>query len=440
MRRFSTPTKTFILGVYLIGLLSTLFILKDDVSIHDWKLFALLTASGVVVEYFVVKLPIGSASMTVSGGVYFAALLLLGPAGSLVVILTSLIISDAVIRRRSWYRVFFNISMDAIMLVSASTALDIFSDFDPHILSSTREAIGLFIAAGAFALIPNFLVSAVVALSEKMSFWTVWRGNHQPLLLNYAAVLPTGLAFAILWQTQPLSVVLTIVPLIAIRQSFEIATRLRHETEEALYALVRVLHERDGETADHSEREARYAEKVARRLGLTDDEIRVIVQAARLHDIGKVGIRDSVLRKAGPLTTEEWAEMTRHPVIGSEILNYLSLFRKGAKLVRHHHERYDGKGYPDGLKGEEIPLGSRIIAVADAFDAMISDRPYRKGLPVEEALRRLVAEAGRQFDPVVVGTLIKIVTEELAEAETQGQTNNGEDEGPRLMVIGEDPS
>ncbi|MER3448360.1 MAG: hypothetical protein C4315_00855, partial [Chloroflexota bacterium] len=107
--------------------------------------------------------------------------------------------------------------MDAIMLVSASTALDIFSDFDPHILSSTREAIGLFIAAGAFALIPNFLVSAVVALSEKMSFWTVWRGNHQPLLLNYAAVLPTGLAFAILWQTQPLSVVLTIVPLIAIR-------------------------------------------------------------------------------------------------------------------------------------------------------------------------------------------------------------------------------
>ena len=327
--------------------------------------------------------------------------------------------------------------MQAIVFFVGNSIFEAFSDGYPQVPSSTHEAIGLLLAAGAFALIPNLLVSAVVALSEGMNFWTVWRGNHQPLLLNYAAVLPTGLAFAILWQAQPLSVVLTIVPLIAIRQSFEIATRLRHETEEALYALVRVLHERDGGTADHSEREARYAEKIARRLGLTDDEIRVIVQAARLHDIGKVGVRDSVLRKAGPLTDEEWAEMTRHPVIGSDILNHLSLFRRGAKLVRHHHERYDGKGYPDGLKGEEIPLGSRIIAVADAFDAMTSDRPYRKGLPVDEALRRLAAEAGHQFDPVVVGTLIKIVTEELAEAETQPQAQPG---GPRLMAVGEDPS
>lgn len=324
--------------------------------------------------------------------------------------------------------------MQSIVLCVGGIIFYWMSDTYPQVLSSTTEALGLLLAATAFALIPNVLVSAVVALSEKISFWTVWRGNHQPLLLTYAAVLPTGLAFAILWQVQPLSVVLTIVPLVAIRQSFEIATRLRHETEEALYALVRVLHERDGETADHSEREARYAEKIARRLGLTDDEIRVVVQAARLHDIGKVGVRDSVLRKAGPLTDEEWAEMTKHPVIGSDILNHLSLFRRGAKLVRHHHERYDGKGYPDGLKGEEIPLGSRIIAVADAFDAMISDRPYRKGIPVDEALRRLAAEAGRQFDPVVVGTLIKIVTEELAEAGSE----NPAGEGPRLKAVGED--
>lgn len=322
------------------------------------------------------------------------------------------------------------------MLAPASLALKTWSDSNSSFLSSAGEAIGVFLAAAAFALIPNLLVSAVVALSEKMSFWTVWRGNHQPLLLTYAAVLPTGLAFAMLWQVQPLSVVLTIVPLVAIRQSFEIATRLRHETEEALYALVRVLHERDGETADHSEREARYAEKIARRLGLSDDEVRVIVQAARLHDIGKVGVRDSVLRKAGPLSDEEWAEMTKHPVIGSDILNHLSLFRPGAKLVRHHHERYDGKGYPDGLKGEEIPLGSRIIAVADAFDAMISDRPYRKGIPVDEALRRLAAEAGRQFDPVVVGTLIKIVTEELAESSARTETAAGEE--LRLRAVGED--
>lgn len=372
--------------------------------------------------------------MTVSGAVYFATLLLLGLPIGFGLAASSLVIADGFLRRRPWYRILFNISVCNLQLTTAYLLLNAFSGHDPEFLSSAMGATGLLLAAAAFALIPNVLVSGVVALSEKMSFWTVWRGNHQPLLLNYAAVLPTGLAFALLWQVQPLSVVLTIVPLVAIRQSFEIATRLRHETEEALYALVRVLHERDGETAGHSEREARYAEKIARRLGLTDDEVRVIVQAARLHDIGKVGVRDSVLRKAGPLSDEEWAEMTKHPVIGSDILSHLSLFRRGAKLVRHHHERYDGKGYPDGLKGEEIPLGSRIIAVADAFDAMISDRPYRKGIPVDEALRRLAAEAGRQFDPVVVGTLIKIVTEELAESEAQPEA----DQGPRLKAVGED--
>jgi HD-GYP domain-containing protein (c-di-GMP phosphodiesterase class II) len=436
MSRFPLKARVFILLVYAVGLLSAVVVEELGHNTSDWVPFVVLIFLATCAEYFVVKLPIGNASMTVSGGLYFASLILLGPLYGLIVATISLLIADGLLRRRAWYRIAFNISMQSIVLCVGGIIFYRMSATYPQVLSSTTEALGLLLAAAAFAIIPNVLVSAVVALSEKMSFWTVWRGNHQPLLLNYAAVLPTGLAFAILWLVQPLSVVLTIVPLVAIRQSFEIATRLRHETEEALYALVRVLHERDGETADHSEREARYAEKIARRLGLTDDEIRVIVQAARLHDIGKVGVRDSVLRKAGPLTDEEWAEMTKHPVIGSDILNHLSLFRRGAKLVRHHHERYDGKGYPDGLKGEEIPLGSRIIAVADAFDAMISDRPYRKGIPVDEALRRLAAEAGRQFDPVVVGTLIKIVTEELTEAGLESPAG----EGPRLKAVGEDPA
>ena len=173
-------------------------------------------------------------------------------------------------------------------------------------------------------------------------------------------------------------------------------------------ALNMVLDLKDLRTGLHATRLAEWAVRVAERLGVAPTELRDIERASLLHDIGKIGVPDEVLFKPAKLTEEETAQARRHPEYGWAILQSIPGFERASLLVLHHHERYDGKGYPAGLAGEDIPLGARIVAVVDAYDAMISDRAYRKGLPPEEAERRLEADAGAQFDPNVTPLFVRM--------------------------------
>jgi diguanylate cyclase (GGDEF)-like protein len=166
--------------------------------------------------------------------------------------------------------------------------------------------------------------------------------------------------------------------------------------------LLQVLHEREPELGNHLKRVAKLAIGVATRLELGVEELDEIVRAAELHDVGKMAIPDEILRKPGPLTEEEWSFVRQHTIIGERILSAAPALLPVAKLVRASHERFDGSGYPDGLAGETIPLGARIIAVCDAFLSMTSSRPYRPAIPPEDALAELQACAGTQFDPRVV--------------------------------------
>jgi HD-GYP domain-containing protein (c-di-GMP phosphodiesterase class II) len=149
-----------------------------------------------------------------------------------------------------------------------------------------------------------------------------------------------------------------------------------------------------------------------------------IVAAARVHDVGKVGIKDTALLKPGPLTTEERQDLQMHTIIGAEIVSRIPEYRLTASIIRHHHERWDGAGYPDGLAGDDIPIGARIIAVADAFDAMTSDRPYRRGMSAEAAIEEVQNSAGHQFDPTIVAAFERTmgVTEPRFQPESTGNT------------------
>ena len=157
---------------------------------------------------------------------------------------------------------------------------------------------------------------------------------------------------------------------------------------------------------EHSEAVIEMSAGVARTLGLRETEVQWIRSAALLHDIGKVAIPDEILHKPGPLTDEEWVLMKQHPVIGERILRVLPGMGPVARIVRHEHERWDGDGYPDGLAGEEIPIGSRIIIAADTYHAITSDRPYRAARSHREAIEELTRCSGTQFDPAVTGALI----------------------------------
>jgi putative nucleotidyltransferase with HDIG domain len=185
-----------------------------------------------------------------------------------------------------------------------------------------------------------------------------------------------------------------------------LADERENEQLAAAILLAETLDLRDVGTARHSSTAGRYAQRIARELGLTAERVERIRVAGVLHDIGKLGIADAILQKPGPLSDAEWTEIRRHPELGARILDHANL-RDIATWVRGHHERVAGAGYPDGLAGEAIALESRILAVADAYEAMTADRPYRRGMSPAEARAELERCAGTQFDPDVVAAFLR---------------------------------
>ena len=178
---------------------------------------------------------------------------------------------------------------------------------------------------------------------------------------------------------------------------------------ESVFAFAKTIKLKDRHTGEHVERAVQYATEIAENLGLTKEEIERIRQAAILHDLGKIGIREKVLLKKGKLTKKEFAEIKKHPQIGVDIIRPIQFLHNIIPLILFHHERWDGKGYPKGLKGEEIPLGARIVAISDVYQALISDRPYRKAFSKKEAIGIIKEGSGTQFDSKIVSAFLKIL-------------------------------
>ncbi len=190
---------------------------------------------------------------------------------------------------------------------------------------------------------------------------------------------------------------------------------LENTYSQTLWTLVAALDAREHETSDHSQRVVRYTLAVARRLGIAEKDLPDIGRGALLHDIGKIGVPDAILLKPGKLTPEEWTEMRKHPQIGFNILQSVDFLGVPAQMVLSHQERYDGRGYPGGLAGDAIPIGSRIFAIADTFDAMTSDRPYRRAGTREAARAEIQKFAGTQFDPRCADAFLSLSLQELDE-------------------------
>ncbi|MDH3284640.1 MAG: response regulator [Acidobacteriota bacterium] len=188
----------------------------------------------------------------------------------------------------------------------------------------------------------------------------------------------------------------------------QLNVELRVAYDHTLSALMIALDYRDNETQGHSVRVVEFTERIGGELGILDPELTDIRRGAMLHDVGKIGIPDDILRKPGPLDADEWEIMRMHPDLGHRMLKDIAFLERPAEIVLAHQEKWDGSGYPNGLSGEAIPIGARIFAAADTFDAMTSDRPYRKALPYARARDELIEFSGTQFDPSVVEAFLRV--------------------------------
>jgi putative nucleotidyltransferase with HDIG domain len=195
------------------------------------------------------------------------------------------------------------------------------------------------------------------------------------------------------------------------KEALDISELLERMHFETIMAFSEALEARDQYTAGHSRRVMEYSKSIGQRMKFTEHDIEQLKKSALLHDIGKIGIPDIVLHKQSKLTNEEYAIIKSHSEIGATILKYIKSFKNLVPVVFHHHERFDGRGYPHGIKGTAIPLHARVIAIADTFDAMTSNRAYRKALPFKTALSELRRNKGIQFDPDIANVFIEILQE-----------------------------
>jgi HD domain/MASE9 len=277
------------------------------------------------------------------------------------------------------------------------------------------------VAGAVYAVINNGLLCLVMSLAERTSWSGIWFERFHWARFHYALFGPLALAATIAYEQIGTTglVAFTLPPalmILSVRQYLERTTaavdeireanlRLRSAHKDTIAALSRSMEAKDLYTGGHTERVAAVAVAIARRLGFRDEELEAIEIGALLHDIGKIGIPENVLRKPGRLTDEEWDLIKRHPLISDYILSELDLHPFVRQCARSSHERIDGAGYPDGLGGEAIPLPARIVLVADALDALTSTRPYRAARSMLAALAEIRAHTGTQFCPNVVAAL-----------------------------------
>lgn len=404
-------------------------------DLAEWQALVLLAALALIAERFDLSL-YGDSRVSLAFVPIFASLIIAGMTGLAIVVPAAMLAS---VTRRALYKTAYNCG--ALMMAGAASYAA-FHAFGRAADPTNWPAVlaPALVAAGVNFVVNSVLVAAAIAVAGGRRLDGVWAEHFTWLWPHYLVLGGLGLAMASAQAAMGLwGIVVFLAPPAMMRLSLkqyvdrttrsvmelrqaheglqaahvqvtEAMERLGRAYDGTLRSLVAALDARDKETAGHSERVAELTMAIAAEMGLEpgSDEWRYISWGALLHDVGKIAIRDEVLCKPGPLTEEEWEAMRGHPGSGYEILRTVDFLAPASEIVLCHHERFDGAGYPRGLAGEEIPLGARIFAIADSFDAMTSDRTYRAAMPPEEALAEILRHSGTQFDPACVRAFLRV--------------------------------
>jgi len=411
MPRMPMGAKLYVAFVSAVGVLVVLSGLRNLGAIPDgWRTALTLAALGVLANYGYSPLGRSSAiGISVGQPIGIASVLLLGTAGAPFVMAAAAFAPGP----ERWYARLFNFGMSGIQAWLAALAyaavggvpLSTVDSYDP-----IRVLVPGLVATLVLEVVNGLLMVGIIAITEKVSPLRVWYGTLAQSALPLFIYSIFGLLLAVVWSfVGPISAVLVLAPLMVARWVFaEFA--LRQEAYEAtMRSLIKSVETKDLYTRGHSERVSRASVLIGRRAGMREDRVSSLRYAGMLHDVGKLGVPTSVLQKAGRLTDDEYEAIQQHTVRGREIVKDLEFLGEAIEGILLHHERIDGRGYPMGKVGAEIPEFARIIAVADAFDSMTTTRSYRGARSIEDAFEELRRCKGSQFDPVMVEALIEAI-------------------------------
>ena len=373
-----------------------------------WLILIFFLAISAFAEFIPVDLPTGGG-ISIGFPIDFVLILVYGPALAMLITALGALIAEIIEGKKSWYKVIFNTAEYALSAGVAGLVYQYtggiigFQNFFKFAFPATLCAL-------TYCLVNSILVTIVISFAQDSKIRTVWRVNIKEMIPSYLAEAPMGFLMAIVYtEVGIIGILLFFLPLLLARRSFELYTKMRKVYLDTIRALAAAIDAKDPYTKGHSERVAETSVALAQELNLSGRDIENIEYTALLHDIGKIGIADNILGKDSSLTKEEFDKIKEHTVMGAKIIEPVDFLKNSYKAIYHHHERYNGKGYPDGIKSEDIPILARIIAVADAYDAMGSDRPYRKKLNHNKILRELKEQSEKQFDPEVVKALISVL-------------------------------
>lgn len=452
------PVRAYVIGVSAIGIIvafhSLAQLLLQQVDLQ-WLILAALT---LLTGTFTVRIPGVRARLSVSDTFVFASVLLFGPAaGTITALLDALIISLRLGHHaREPFRVIFNVAAVALSTKLSGHLFFAVAGVPPYSIANTplsQILFPLFLFTLSYFLLNSWLVAFALALEQQKSPLVIWRENFLWLSVNYfgggsvAGLLVTytrEIDFTTLGIIVPLLLISYLTFKTSLGRIEDANEHLMHVNKmylSTIETLAMAIDAKDQITHGHIRRVQRYAVGLARAVGVDDDtQIKAIEAAALLHDMGKLAIPEFILNKPGRLTPNEFDVMKQHANIGADILSSIQFPYPVVPIVRHHHESWDGTGYPVGLKGIAIPLGARVLSVVDCFDALTSDRPYRPRLSVEDAIAILIQRRGSMYDPLIVDKFIEAQQELLELAQENDVEKDAIDSiATKLRVIPEPP-
>ena len=406
MQKHSRTVWVYILSVIAAGFF-LLYYLRPEFTWINIQGIIFFTALSLGAEAMPVRLPRGEGSVSIGFVFIFASLLIYGPGVGAWVAAMGTISKKEIRGEISLEKTLFNRAQLAICAGLAGVTF-VFTGGQVGQVLIPQNILPYFACAGVYMLLNISIMVGIMAMVQKVSPLSMWLLNFRWLTLNYLALGPLGVLMTSVYLNIGIFGVLAfMLPLMLARHSFQRYIDMQDVYLSTVSALATSIDAKDPYTKGHSDRVNRFTIQMARELRLPEEQIDMLQYMSIMHDIGKIGIRDNVLNKPGRLTAEEYEEIKKHSEVGYRIISEIKFLVKGAEIVRHHHERFDGTGYPLGLAGENIPLGARIVAVADAFDAMTTERPYKNAMPEKEAIEELQRCSGTQFDPTVVQAFIR---------------------------------